>query len=177
MIDTLAPSRRERLGVRRRRSFRRGSVVRLQRAESGRPVRAPRSTHPPRPKRFASNTCVNFTNFVNPRLSQGLKAGKVQTKKSALERSHDSLSICSISELQTQVRGWVLASVDGSKMGLVPSNYIRVIGRRRGRTHAQSEQGAPSQSRPASAAGSREASAQDSSQQQCDMDSAWEAQN
>ena len=38
----------------------------------------------------------------------------------------------SSSELQPQIRGWLLASGDGTKMGIVPANYIKVIGKRRG---------------------------------------------
>ncbi|KAJ7987442.1 hypothetical protein DPEC_G00326520 [Dallia pectoralis] len=39
-------------------------------------------------------------------------------------------------ELQPRVRGWLLASVDGQATGLVPANYVRVLGKRRGRRHA-----------------------------------------
>lgn len=39
------------------------------------------------------------------------------------------------SELQPNIRGWLLASVDGEKVGLVPGNYIKVQGRRKGRKH------------------------------------------
>jgi len=35
-------------------------------------------------------------------------------------------------ELQPHVRGWLLASIDGQKTGMVPANYIRVLGKRRG---------------------------------------------
>ncbi|PIK49212.1 putative peroxisomal membrane protein PEX13 isoform X2 [Apostichopus japonicus] len=38
-------------------------------------------------------------------------------------------------ELQPNIRGWLLASVDGEKVGLVPGNYIKVQGRRKGRKH------------------------------------------
>uniref|UniRef100_A0A1E1XGK5 Peroxisomal membrane protein PEX13 n=1 Tax=Amblyomma aureolatum TaxID=187763 RepID=A0A1E1XGK5_9ACAR len=33
-------------------------------------------------------------------------------------------------ELQPRVRGWLLASVDGSRTGLVPANYVKVLGLR-----------------------------------------------
>lgn len=36
-----------------------------------------------------------------------------------------------VAELQPQVRGWLLGSVDGRR-GLVPYNYIKVLGKRRG---------------------------------------------
>ncbi|XP_013855138.1 peroxisome biogenesis factor 13 [Austrofundulus limnaeus] len=35
-------------------------------------------------------------------------------------------------EQQPRVRGWLLASVDGQTTGLVPANYVKVLGRRRG---------------------------------------------
>ncbi|XP_038057859.1 peroxisomal membrane protein PEX13-like isoform X1 [Patiria miniata] len=35
-------------------------------------------------------------------------------------------------EMQPKVRGWVLASVDGQSTGLVPANYIKILGKRRG---------------------------------------------
>lgn len=33
-------------------------------------------------------------------------------------------------KLQPRVRGWLLASVDGTRVGLVPANYIKVLGAR-----------------------------------------------
>jgi len=36
--------------------------------------------------------------------------------------------------LQPQVKGWLLGSVDGQQTGLVPANYIRVLGRSSGET-------------------------------------------
>lgn len=50
-------------------------------------------------------------------------------------------------EQQPRVRGWLLASADGQTTGLVPANYVKVLGKRRGRKHvemerlAQAEQG------------------------------------
>lgn len=38
-------------------------------------------------------------------------------------------------ELQPNIRGWLLASVDGKKVGLVPGNYIKIQGRRKGRKY------------------------------------------
>lgn len=43
------------------------------------------------------------------------------------------------SEQQPRVRGWLLASVDGQTSGLVPANYVKVLGKRRGRKHAEAE--------------------------------------
>ncbi|XP_033113654.1 peroxisomal membrane protein PEX13-like isoform X2 [Anneissia japonica] len=43
-------------------------------------------------------------------------------------------------EIQPKVRGWLLASKDGKAVGLVPANYIKVLGKRRGRKHVQLEQ-------------------------------------
>ncbi|TRY91891.1 hypothetical protein DNTS_015047 [Danionella cerebrum] len=42
-------------------------------------------------------------------------------------------------EQQPRVRGWLLASVDGQTTGFVPANYVKVLGRRRGRKHAELE--------------------------------------
>ncbi|KAM3833914.1 peroxisomal membrane protein PEX13-like [Diretmus argenteus] len=42
-------------------------------------------------------------------------------------------------EQQSRVRGWLLASVDGQTTGLVPANYVKVLGKRRGRRHAEQE--------------------------------------
>ena len=36
------------------------------------------------------------------------------------------------SELQPRVRGWLLASIDGQKSGLVPANYLKILGKRAG---------------------------------------------
>ena len=38
----------------------------------------------------------------------------------------------SISELQPHIRGWLLASANGTKMGIIPTNYVKVVGKRRG---------------------------------------------
>ncbi|XP_007670326.2 peroxisome biogenesis factor 13 isoform X1 [Ornithorhynchus anatinus] len=39
-------------------------------------------------------------------------------------------------EQQPKVRGWLLASVDGQTTGLVPANYVKILGKRRGRKTA-----------------------------------------
>jgi peroxin-13 len=31
------------------------------------------------------------------------------------------------------VRGWLLASLDGQTTGLIPANYVKILGKRRGR--------------------------------------------
>ena len=36
------------------------------------------------------------------------------------------------SELQPRVRGWLLATVDGKKEGLIPANYVKILGKRKG---------------------------------------------
>uniref|UniRef100_A0A8C9NLD8 Peroxisomal membrane protein PEX13 n=1 Tax=Serinus canaria TaxID=9135 RepID=A0A8C9NLD8_SERCA len=36
-------------------------------------------------------------------------------------------------EQQPKIRGWLLASYDGQTTGLVPANYIKILGKRRGR--------------------------------------------
>ncbi|XP_029926435.1 peroxisome biogenesis factor 13 [Myripristis murdjan] len=48
-------------------------------------------------------------------------------------------------EQQPRVRGWLLASVDGQTSGLVPANYVKVLGKRRGRKHAELERLAQAQ--------------------------------
>ncbi|KAI7804742.1 peroxisome biogenesis factor 13 [Triplophysa rosa] len=48
-------------------------------------------------------------------------------------------------EQQPRVRGWLLASVDGQTTGLIPANYVKVLGRRRGRKHAELERLAQAQ--------------------------------
>ena len=37
------------------------------------------------------------------------------------------------------MRGWLLACVDGQTTGLVPANYVKVLGKRRGRKQAEME--------------------------------------
>lgn len=48
-------------------------------------------------------------------------------------------------EQQPRVRGWILASVDGQTTGLVPANYVKVLGKRRGWRHAELERLAQAQ--------------------------------
>jgi peroxin-13 len=39
-----------------------------------------------------------------------------------------------LAELQPTVRGWLLASINGGqKTGLIPANYVKIIGKRRGK--------------------------------------------
>ncbi|XP_069030911.1 peroxisome biogenesis factor 13 [Embiotoca jacksoni] len=53
-------------------------------------------------------------------------------------RAGDMLNLAP-KEQQPRVRGWLLASVDGQTAGLVPANYVKVLGKRRGRKHAEME--------------------------------------
>ncbi|KAF7663823.1 hypothetical protein LDENG_00198020 [Lucifuga dentata] len=53
-------------------------------------------------------------------------------------RAGDMLNLA-LKEQQPQVRGWLLASVDGQTVGLIPANYVKVLGKRRGRKHAEQE--------------------------------------
>ncbi|XP_013766828.1 peroxisome biogenesis factor 13 isoform X2 [Pundamilia nyererei] len=50
-----------------------------------------------------------------------------------------------IKELQPRVRGWLLASVDGETTGLIPANYVKILGKRRGRRAADMERLAQAQ--------------------------------
>lgn len=36
-------------------------------------------------------------------------------------------------ERQPKMRGWLLASRDGQTTGLIPANYVRILGKRKGR--------------------------------------------
>jgi len=47
-------------------------------------------------------------------------------------------------ELQPHIRGWLLASVNGHKTGIVPANYVRVLGKRKGTRHSERNQAEPS---------------------------------
>ncbi|XP_062604137.1 peroxisomal membrane protein PEX13-like [Saccostrea cucullata] len=38
-------------------------------------------------------------------------------------------------EIQPRMRGWLLASVDGQKVGIIPANYVKVLGKKRGTKH------------------------------------------
>lgn len=42
------------------------------------------------------------------------------------------------SEQQPRVRGWLLASLDGQTTGLIPANYVKILGKRRGRKTVES---------------------------------------
>ncbi|XP_067845163.1 peroxisome biogenesis factor 13 isoform X2 [Heptranchias perlo] len=53
-------------------------------------------------------------------------------------RSSDMLNLAP-KEQQPKVRGWLLASLDGQTTGLVPANYVRILGKRRGRRQAELE--------------------------------------
>lgn len=53
-------------------------------------------------------------------------------------RAGDMLNLAP-KEQQPRVRGWLLGSVDGQTTGLVPANYVKVLGKRRGRRQAEME--------------------------------------
>lgn len=53
-----------------------------------------------------------------------------------------------LSELQPRMRGWLLGSVDGEKMGIVPANYLKLLGKRKGRKHENQPQLGVTQSTP-----------------------------
>ncbi len=38
-----------------------------------------------------------------------------------------------ILELQPRMRGWLLGSVNGKKTGILPANYVKILGKRKGR--------------------------------------------
>nr|XP_020478948.1 peroxisome biogenesis factor 13 [Monopterus albus] len=51
-------------------------------------------------------------------------------------RAGDMLNLAP-KEQQPRMRGWLLASLDGQTTGLVPANYVKVLGKRRGQKHAE----------------------------------------
>ncbi|MGH0137236.1 UNVERIFIED_CONTAM: hypothetical protein FKN15_063066 [Acipenser sinensis] len=60
--------------------------------------------------------------------------------------SEEEISVCAgdmlnlaPKEQQPRVRGWLLASLDGKTTGLVPANYVTILGKRRGRKQAEQE--------------------------------------
>lgn len=53
-------------------------------------------------------------------------------------RAGDMLNLAP-KDQQPRVRGWLLASLNGQTTGLVPANYVKVLGKRRGRKHAEAE--------------------------------------
>ncbi|XP_053731494.1 peroxisome biogenesis factor 13 [Synchiropus splendidus] len=69
-------------------------------------------------------------------------------------RAGDMMNLA-LKEHQPRVRGWLLASVDGQTTGLVPANYVKVLGKRRGRKHAEVERLAQEQAASQSAPLSR----------------------
>ncbi|KAJ8365860.1 hypothetical protein SKAU_G00146910 [Synaphobranchus kaupii] len=60
-------------------------------------------------------------------------------------RAGDMLNLAP-KEQQPRVRGWLLTSLDGQTTGLIPANYVKVLGKRRGRR--QAELGATAQEQP-----------------------------
>ncbi|XP_054654607.1 peroxisome biogenesis factor 13 [Dunckerocampus dactyliophorus] len=53
-------------------------------------------------------------------------------------RAGDMLNLAP-KEQQPRVRGWLLASLDGQTAGLVPANYVKVLGKRKGHKHVEME--------------------------------------
>lgn len=43
------------------------------------------------------------------------------------------------------MRGWLLASLDGQTTGLIPANYVKILGKRRGRKTIESLSTMPKQ--------------------------------
>ncbi|KAB0354120.1 hypothetical protein FD755_023183, partial [Muntiacus reevesi] len=52
-------------------------------------------------------------------------------------RAGDMLNLA-LKEQQPRVRGWLLASLDGQTTGLIPANYVKILGKRRGRKTVES---------------------------------------
>lgn len=52
-------------------------------------------------------------------------------------RAGDMLNLA-LKEQQPRVRGWLLASLDGQTTGLIPANYVKILGKRRGRKTLES---------------------------------------
>ncbi|XP_069127961.1 peroxisomal membrane protein PEX13-like [Argopecten irradians] len=40
-------------------------------------------------------------------------------------------------ELQPRMKGWLLASIDGKKTGIIPANYVKVLGKKRGTRYTE----------------------------------------
>lgn len=53
-------------------------------------------------------------------------------------RAQFQSSLSLSSEQQPKVRGWLLASLDGQTTGLIPANYVKILGKRRGRKTVES---------------------------------------
>nr|7Z0I_A Chain A, Peroxisomal membrane protein PEX13 [Homo sapiens] len=52
-------------------------------------------------------------------------------------RAGDMLNLA-LKEQQPKVRGWLLASLDGQTTGLIPANYVKILGKRKGRKTVES---------------------------------------
>lgn len=52
-------------------------------------------------------------------------------------RAGDMLNLA-LKEQQPKVRGWLLASLDGQTTGLIPANYVKILGKRRGKKTMES---------------------------------------
>nr|XP_057917099.1 peroxisome biogenesis factor 13 [Doryrhamphus excisus] len=60
------------------------------------------------------------------------------TEEEVSFRAGDMLNLAP-KEQQPRVRGWLLASLDGQTTGLVPANYVKVLGKRKGHKHVETE--------------------------------------
>lgn len=71
-------------------------------------------------------------------------------------------------ELQPRIKGWLLASVDGQKTGLVPGNYVQKLGKRQGTNRLnQPIVGAPSNSATISSGSSQEQESSGTEKKSC----------
>ena len=49
------------------------------------------------------------------------------------------MTFSDISEYQPKVRGWLLGTVDGTNQGMIPANYIRILGKKIGENSASQQ--------------------------------------
>jgi len=79
------------------------------------------------------------------------------------------LIFCITVELQPCIRGWLLASTDGQKTGIIPANYVQVLGKRRGTKHSERHLAKPSDALPVTS----ERMQPDVQHQQASTDDVW----
>ncbi|XP_058507032.1 peroxisome biogenesis factor 13 [Solea solea] len=89
----------------------------------------------PRSEESASNWASGEDDHVVARAEYDFTAA---SEEEISLRAGDMLNLAP-KEQQPRVRGWLLASVDGQTAGLVPANYVKVLGKRRGRKHAETD--------------------------------------
>ncbi|XP_006881007.1 PREDICTED: peroxisomal membrane protein PEX13 [Elephantulus edwardii] len=80
-------------------------------------------------------------------------------------RAGDMLNLA-LKEQQPKVRGWLLASLDGQTSGFIPANYVRILGKRKGRKTMKSDKISKQQQSVANATLLKGASAADSLEEQ-----------